>query len=159
MWIMSLCFFIMVFTLMCRRCLMKSMCNCMRSPPGGIFYAPRAPSNILTAPQCQKLKNSSMRQRNGLRRTAVSKNPCTMENVLAPNNEVFTYGIFKRDSIGASAKRHVQALQNALVIRLPILRAYIPMVTVAQLVESWIVIPVVAGSSPVGHPILSNCFY
>src|SRR5260363_476082 len=52
----------------------------------------------------------------------------------------------------------MQALQNALVIRLPILRAYIPMVTVAQLVESWIVIPVVAGSSPVGHPILSNCF-
>ena len=30
------------------------------------------------------------------------------------------------------------------------------MVAVAQLVEPWIVIPVVAGSSPVSHPIFSG---
>ena len=30
------------------------------------------------------------------------------------------------------------------------------MVAVAQLVESWIVIPVVVGSSPIGHPIESR---
>jgi hypothetical protein len=32
------------------------------------------------------------------------------------------------------------------------------MVGVAQLVELWIVIPVVAGSSPVAHPILFAAF-
>ena len=33
------------------------------------------------------------------------------------------------------------------------------MVAVAQLVEPRIVIPVVAGSSPVGHPTLTPCIY
>ncbi len=31
------------------------------------------------------------------------------------------------------------------------------MVAIAQLVESWIVIPVVVGSSPISHPKLKTC--
>ena len=33
------------------------------------------------------------------------------------------------------------------------------MVAVAQLVEPWIVIPVVVGSSPISHPIFSSPYF
>ena len=54
-------------------------------------------------------------------------------------------------------------LYNALRFSFVVCLAYwgtgISMVAVAQLVESSIVIPVVAGSSPVSHPIYSSLFF
>lgn len=61
----------------------------------------------------------------------------------------------ERRNISKKRKKSWQRDKNVAIILFLFseqVKALITAVAVAQLVESWIVIPVVVGSSPIGHP-------